>query len=180
MHWQLGRPASPHARDGSHRRHFQMNASYAVYLESAHWKALRTRALKKAGGKCELCGHPHLLEVHHLMYRRLYDVTLDDLMTLCAACHSRAHSWITWGEIVNGETSEERRHVLIVRFNGEMNHRREIRRREEPKTHKRRETKPIIQKVAIPEYKNTSTMDVSHLFHHGGGIYTTPGMPTPD
>lgn len=108
-----------------------MNRGYSGYLKSDHWKRLRAKAIEKAGQKCELCKHPHLLEVHHLMYRKLLDVTPDDLMVLCAACHSRAHSWITWGEIVNEETSESRRHVLEVRFFGEMNHRREIRKRDE-------------------------------------------------
>lgn len=71
-----------------------------VYLFSAHWRKLRTARLAFARNQCERCGtpgasaaSPHLppLDVHHLIYRNLYDVTLADLRALCRPCHERQH-----------------------------------------------------------------------------------------
>lgn len=89
--------------------------AYDKYLKSHHWRDLRSKALKDAGGRCALCQHPHDLEPHHLRYGRLFDVTLTDLIVLCSACHSRVHWWIDHRE-VGGETSIDRRFSLIARF----------------------------------------------------------------
>lgn len=151
---------------------------YEKYLKSDHWKQLRERAVTKANRKCELCRYPNNIEVHHLMYRRLYDVTLDDLITLCAACHSRAHSWITWGEIVNGETSEQRRHDLIVKFSGVMNRCREIRRRPQPKPTKaiKRQKRPVEAEGEKPDpylkLAKTALVPTAHLHYCGDGVWT--------
>lgn len=61
-----------------------------VYLSSDHWKALRSRKLS-ANPVCECCGTSKRLDIHHLNYRNLYDVTLDDLQTLCRRCHHLEH-----------------------------------------------------------------------------------------
>lgn len=154
-----------------------MNVGYLKYLESDHWKNLRSRALIKAGHQCELCHHPRRLEVHHLMYRRLFDVTLDDLIVLCAACHSRAHYWITWGDIGNGETSPQRRHDLIVRFSGQMNRCQEVRQRTEPKA-RRPKRAPDAAPDGDPyiKFAKLCRLDVSHLEYSGNGVWRTRGI----
>lgn len=64
-----------------------------VYLMSDHWKDLRLRALHRGGKKqrCNRCGFPDNLDVHHLNYRNIYDVTVDDLEVLCRRCHMIEH-----------------------------------------------------------------------------------------
>lgn len=78
---------------------------YQNYLSSNHWKKLRRRALERSQYRCDKCGSSHALEVHHLRYRNLYDVTLDDLETVCSYHHEKAH----------GIQSGKRPHVFFDR-----------------------------------------------------------------
>lgn len=69
-----------------------MNKSeYAEYLKSEHWKVLRRKRLEIAGYKCEKCGTPYALQVHHLRYKKIYDVTPEDLRVECSVCHAKEH-----------------------------------------------------------------------------------------
>lgn len=61
-----------------------------VYLKSDHWKSIREDKLNK-NGRCEKCGTTNSLDVHHVNYRGLYDVKLEDLKTLCRICHEKEH-----------------------------------------------------------------------------------------
>lgn len=60
------------------------------YLYSAHWIDLRARKLMR-NPRCERCAWGDAAQIHHVEYKNLYDCTLDDLLTLCASCHSRLH-----------------------------------------------------------------------------------------
>jgi hypothetical protein len=51
------------------------------YLKSDHWKDLKTKKLEK-NPICEGCKADKYLDVHHINYKNLYDVELDDLQTL--------------------------------------------------------------------------------------------------
>jgi tRNA/tmRNA/rRNA uracil-C5-methylase (TrmA/RlmC/RlmD family) len=64
-----------------------------VYLNSPHWRALRASklALKPV---CELCGSSRNIQVHHSNYRLIFDVTTDDLVTLCEFCHQDEHEFL--------------------------------------------------------------------------------------
>ena len=61
-----------------------------IYLNSEHWKNLRREKLEKSP-VCEQCGTMFSLDIHHKEYRRLYDVTLKELQTLCRVCHNKEH-----------------------------------------------------------------------------------------
>lgn len=62
------------------------------YLRSDHWKELRLRKLAEVDAMCESCGHRSVSnDVHHLRYRRLYDVKPKDLVCLCRHCHKELH-----------------------------------------------------------------------------------------
>lgn len=61
-----------------------------VYLLSEHWKRLR-KAKLKINPQCEICGRKTKLDVHHLRYKNLYDVLVEDLQTLCRRCHRKHH-----------------------------------------------------------------------------------------
>lgn len=62
-----------------------------VYLKSEHWKKLRQAKLDFSGRNCEQCQTTSDLDVHHIEYRSIYDVTIFDLQVLCRACHNAEH-----------------------------------------------------------------------------------------
>jgi 5-methylcytosine-specific restriction endonuclease McrA len=64
---------------------------HSSYIASKEWQYLRTRILQSRGGKCEVCGVKHRLQVHHLTYERLGNERDEDLKVLCWACHEREH-----------------------------------------------------------------------------------------
>jgi len=62
---------------------------YNEYLRSETWQRLRSERLKIDGYKCQRCGRPFDLQVHHLYYPPelgTEDVHRD-LITLCDMCH---------------------------------------------------------------------------------------------
>ena len=64
-----------------------------VALKSDEYDRLKMRVLERDGWKCQCCGSPTNLHVHHLLYRsRLGADALDNLITLCASCHRRQHT----------------------------------------------------------------------------------------
>lgn len=65
-------------------------AQYREYLQSTEWKVLRSKKLKKCK-KCAICDSTQNLHVHHLRYKKIYDVNLSDLVVLCKDCHFLIH-----------------------------------------------------------------------------------------
>ena len=65
--------------------------SYADYLSTAEWRAVRVRKLSMAGNRCELCHDTRSLNVHHRVYGRRGRELLKDLIVLCRSCHLRHH-----------------------------------------------------------------------------------------
>jgi 5-methylcytosine-specific restriction endonuclease McrA len=78
------------------------------YWKSNAWKQLRAAALRRDDYRCGDCKRqrgdedPRLkrgrtqLEVHHVTYDRYGSERLEDLQTLCAACHSVRHQWLRY------------------------------------------------------------------------------------
>jgi 5-methylcytosine-specific restriction endonuclease McrA len=63
-----------------------------VVLVPEKYSQLRTRILQRDGWKCQSCGSPINLQVHHMRFRgRLGSDVPDNLITLCADCHSKEH-----------------------------------------------------------------------------------------
>jgi len=66
-----------------------------IYLRSAHWGNLKREKFKHSGRVCQIqgkgCQLIMKLDVHHLEYRSIYDVTLDDLQVVCRSCHKKLH-----------------------------------------------------------------------------------------
>jgi 5-methylcytosine-specific restriction endonuclease McrA len=60
------------------------------YLKSEHWANLRARKLQLFN-TCKHCGAGNGLDVHHLRYKRLFNVGLRDLIVLCRPCHTAEH-----------------------------------------------------------------------------------------
>jgi phage terminase large subunit GpA-like protein len=66
--------------------------SYAFYLASPQWRAVREARLHIDGYHCKGCGRKSGLHVHHLTYERLgHENAYTDLVTVCASCHKRIH-----------------------------------------------------------------------------------------
>lgn len=62
------------------------------YLKSEHWQNLRLEKLVEVDACCFRCGMRDLSnDVHHVNYRKLFDVTLADLVVLCRRCHTLMH-----------------------------------------------------------------------------------------
>jgi len=62
------------------------------YLKSDHWQNLRLEKMVSVDARCKNCGARDLSnDVHHLRYKKLYDVELNDLVVLCRGCHDLAH-----------------------------------------------------------------------------------------
>ena len=66
---------------------------YNRYLKSTAWKAKRAQVIFRDGKRCRCCGRGGKgLEAHHLTYARFGNECLNDLITLCPACHAAAHA----------------------------------------------------------------------------------------
>ena len=64
---------------------------YQTYLQSDAWRVKRKEILKAAGYRCRRCG-ARATEVHHEIYKRIYNESLSDLTALCENCHKAAHT----------------------------------------------------------------------------------------
>ena len=63
---------------------------YHEYLKSDEWQKKRSERLKIDGFKCQICGRPMDLQVHHLTYANIYNENVyTDLITLCKYCHEQ-------------------------------------------------------------------------------------------
>lgn len=64
---------------------------YPAYLKTAHWQDVRSRALVRAAGRCQLCGTAGSLDVHHNTYERRGAELPSDVVALCRSCHTTHH-----------------------------------------------------------------------------------------
>ncbi len=64
---------------------------YQEYLKSDHWKKTKARKLTERNYRCERCGSPYMLCVHHLNYDRLWKELMTDLKVYCDYCHKTVH-----------------------------------------------------------------------------------------
>lgn len=64
--------------------------AHREYLKSATWKDIRQQILNRDKNICKHCrniGH----DVHHKTYKNWGNEKLEDLITLCRACHEQLH-----------------------------------------------------------------------------------------
>jgi hypothetical protein len=71
---------------------------YVGYRRSARWRLLRSLRRRLDGGRCRICGDARRLQTHHRSYSNRgapgllgFLAELRDCITLCDACHGRAH-----------------------------------------------------------------------------------------
>ena len=63
------------------------------YLKSNEWKTLRDTIIG-SGCDCQCCKNVKASDVHHMVYRNIVDITLDDLIPVCRTCHNILHQAI--------------------------------------------------------------------------------------
>jgi 5-methylcytosine-specific restriction endonuclease McrA len=67
-------------------------SKYLRYLESGHWRDLRTKAFERDGYKCVECGGSANLQGHHVRYKKdLRLVPVDWIISLRKKCHKALH-----------------------------------------------------------------------------------------
>jgi len=67
---------------------------YENYIKSARWLEGPPRKLRLLHDKyaCVMCGDDYELHIHHIHYDNLGYETQEQLITLCAGCHSHTHT----------------------------------------------------------------------------------------
>jgi 5-methylcytosine-specific restriction endonuclease McrA len=61
-------------------------------LDAENYSELRNQVLARDGWRCQSCGSARNLQVHHLRARsKLGDDALQNLISLCADCHTQLH-----------------------------------------------------------------------------------------
>lgn len=65
---------------------------YSDYLETEHWRMVRSAALDRSGHACQVCKARGDLHVHHNTYERRGEEVDSDVIVLCADCHALFHS----------------------------------------------------------------------------------------
>jgi hypothetical protein len=64
-----------------------MKVTYLRYLRSDEWREKRRLVLERDGYRCQLWLQHVATEVHHKSYAHLGHESLEDLISLCRACH---------------------------------------------------------------------------------------------
>jgi len=67
------------------------------YLKSGEWKNLRN-LIMSSHPDCQCCGN-NATDVHHMTYRNIVDITVEDLLPVCRKCHDLIHDAIRDGHI---------------------------------------------------------------------------------
>lgn len=71
----------------------QERIDYHTYIRSQDWYKRRYGALKRAGGKCQVCSSTEQLQIHHNSYANLGHESAADLVCLCEKCHQIFHKF---------------------------------------------------------------------------------------
>jgi 5-methylcytosine-specific restriction endonuclease McrA len=62
-------------------------------LDAKSYRELQRHILDRDGWRCQNCGTPTNLQVHHVTWRsKLGADSEENLMALCATCHSQVHN----------------------------------------------------------------------------------------
>jgi 5-methylcytosine-specific restriction endonuclease McrA len=65
---------------------------YAERRQTKEWAILKQQVHRRDGYRCRLCGRDDVeLHVHHCTYENYAQERLEDLITLCSACHHDFH-----------------------------------------------------------------------------------------
>lgn len=65
---------------------------YEKYLQTWHWKKVKSQALEYAEYRCMVCNLASPLHVHHRTYERRGEERPSDVIALCEECHGKFHN----------------------------------------------------------------------------------------
>lgn len=91
VHARAAWDAARAVRDLMHEKGSEVKAKHRTYLCSETWQHQRDKALWTADYKCEDCGSPLELQVHHKGYPKHGTERRADLEVLCRPCHKKKH-----------------------------------------------------------------------------------------
>ena len=86
--------------------------NYKNYLNSSDWK-LKRKAKLATTRRCAICGSEENIDIHHLIYKDLFNVERKDLRVLCRRCHFLTHDLFDKGLIKFNSTNHNSRFTLI-------------------------------------------------------------------
>jgi 5-methylcytosine-specific restriction endonuclease McrA len=69
----------------------EMQFEYHEYLKTDKWKEIRARVLRRDNYLCRGCLVERATCVHHISYANITDELCFQLVSLCKACHDKAH-----------------------------------------------------------------------------------------
>ena len=75
--------------------------NYHKYLKSPEWKIIRDKVIERDNGICLYCKTKPATEVHHKHYETIYKEKIDDLESVCSACHRAIHKSV-FSEVLKG------------------------------------------------------------------------------
>lgn len=93
-------PNNPHYRQLYIQESTSKNGKYTQtkfneddFLQIWVWKRMRSKRMNIDGYRCQKCGKPYDLEVHHTRYPEIWGLEdiEEDLITLCDDCHNEVH-----------------------------------------------------------------------------------------
>lgn len=81
-----------------------------TYLKSEHWQNLRIEKLTQVDAHCVFCWNRDLRhDVHHIVYKRLWDAKPHDLVVLCRHCHDLAHAALRYRKQLKDERDPDKK-----------------------------------------------------------------------
>lgn len=67
-------------------------AAYQDFLNTEFWQTISSECKERDGNRCRICNSSYSIAAHHRRYPNPWTATtLDDLTTLCHACHELYH-----------------------------------------------------------------------------------------
>ncbi len=70
----------------------QLPKRRCLRLDRPRYSQVRQQILQRDGWRCQHCGRPDQLQIHHLVRRsQMGPDTEDNLMTVCGDCHRKVH-----------------------------------------------------------------------------------------
>lgn len=96
------------------------NMPYNEYLQTNHYLRLARNVKKRDNNTCQICeiekvkGDSILLNAHHKTYenRGDYDKEINDMITLCSACHIIEHGFTALSQFIECSRCEQEYRIL--------------------------------------------------------------------
>lgn len=109
--WGKIRTDEQNEREERERAKDEYRKGYYDYIDSEEWKIKRAQVIERDGGRCRACLSNKYLNIHHLTYDRVFNESLNDLITVCHECHCKIHDLGKSGMCLNDAIIE------VIRIN---------------------------------------------------------------